>query len=258
MRGIPRSRLTLYAAVGLVAAGGAAALIVLSVSGGSSKKTTTAAATTAAVTGTHTTSATEASAGPSLTGVAETRKLFAGIPQQGIVLGKASAPVTLIEFADLQCPFCAEYATNGLPGIVRDYVRPGKVKLVFEGIAFIGPDSEVALRAAYSAALQGHLWEMIDLLYRNQGAENSGWVTGPLLKAIGQGITGLDVNAMLVARNTPAVDQAITTAQGQASNAHVNSTPTFFAGKTGQTVQHISVSTLDTAAFRPTLDALLK
>jgi hypothetical protein len=53
------------------------------------------------------------------------------------VLGNPNAPVTMIEFADLQCPFCRDYALNALPAIVQEYVRPGKVKLVFGGISFL-------------------------------------------------------------------------------------------------------------------------
>lgn len=246
MRGLLRSRVALFAAVGVVAAGVAAALIVVSVTGGSSKAAPT---TTAAGTGTTSSS--------TLSRVRETRKLFAGIQQHGNILGNPAAPVTMIEFADLQCPYCAEYATNALPGIIRDYVRPGKVKLAFEGIAFVGPDSEKALRAAYAAALQGHLWEVIDLLYRNQGRENTGWVTDDLLGEVGRSVNGLNGQAMLAALQTPPVDQAMAAASTQANSAHVNSTPTFFAGKTGQTLQPIQVSSLDTASFRPSLDALV-
>src|SRR5581483_4833538 len=88
-------------------------------------------------------------------GAAATQKLFRGLPQTLNVLGDPKAPVTMVEFGDLQCPFCREYAIKALPAIVDEYVRPGKLKLVFTGLAFIGPDSEAALRATYAAGLQG-------------------------------------------------------------------------------------------------------
>src|SRR5690349_2453782 len=50
---------------------------------------------------------------------------FAGLAQDGIGLGKPSAPVTLVEFADLQCPFCGDYARDVLPAVLDQYVRPG-------------------------------------------------------------------------------------------------------------------------------------
>src|SRR5215213_761101 len=55
-------------------------------------------------------------------------KLLAGIPQSSTLLGRPTAPVTLVEYADLQCPFCREFATETVPVLVREYVRTGKVR----------------------------------------------------------------------------------------------------------------------------------
>ena len=102
--------------------------------------------------------------------------LLQGIPQSGTALGRPDAPVTLVEFADVQCPYCATWSNTAFPALVRDYVRPGKVRLVFAGMAFVGPDSERGLRFALAAGRQGKLWDVLHLLYASQGAENSGWV----------------------------------------------------------------------------------
>ncbi|MGZ8708139.1 MAG: DsbA family protein, partial [Gaiellaceae bacterium] len=99
--------------------------------------------------------------------------VFAGIPQEGIVLGSTAAPVTLVEFADLQCPYCADFARQGLPTLVQEYVRTGRVKLVFQGLAFLGPDSRTALRAVLAAGLQSRAWDVLHGLYGRQGAENA-------------------------------------------------------------------------------------
>src|SRR5581483_3911667 len=136
VRGLTDNRRALFGAVGIVAVGIAVALILISVLGNGGKK---AEPTTSAL-------------------PAATQKLFRGIPQTLNVLGDPKAPVTMVEFGDLQCPFCREYAIKALPAIVDEYVRPGKLKLVFTGLAFIGPDSEAALRATYAAGLQGKLW----------------------------------------------------------------------------------------------------
>jgi protein-disulfide isomerase len=248
----------LFAAVGIAAVGIAVALILVSVVGSGGKKATptTAPTTTAGAAGASTSST--PTPGVTVTGAAATARLLRGIPQKLNVLGNLKAPVTMVEFADLQCPFCRDFALNALPTLVREYVRSGRVKLVFSGIAFLGADSETALRATYAAGLQGRLWNYLDLLYRNQGAENSGWVTDDLLRAVGKAIPGVDVGTLMAARQTAEVDTAIQATQQQASSAHVNSTPTFFVGPTGGTLQQLNVSELTAQAFRPALDALVK
>ena len=248
MQAILRSRWALWVGVGLVAAGIAAALIAVSVSGSSDSK---AAATPARPVESNT-------AAPKASGAAETIALFTGIPQQLNVLGKASAPVTMIEFADLQCPYCHHYAANALPALVDQYVRTGKAKFVFSGMHFLGPDSEKALRAVYAAGLQGRLWQYLDLLYKNQGGENEGWVTDNLLRSAGDSLPGFDTEKMLVDMNSDQVTNALAVADQQAQSAGVNQTPTFFAGPAGGTLQGIQLGSLTADGFRPTLDSLTK
>ena len=120
-----------------------------------------------------------------------TAALFNGIPQKNTVLGAQNATVTMIQFEDLQCPICRRFQEEGFPGVVSDYVRPGKVKLRFVGMAFIGADSQKALLYTLAAGEQGKLWQFSDALYANQGGENEGWVTDGLLERIA-GDLGLD------------------------------------------------------------------
>ena len=68
-----------------------------------------------------------------------------------MALGSPDAPVTLVEYADLQCPYCAQWARETLPVLVDEYVETGKLRIVFHGLAFIGPDSDKALRTAIAA-----------------------------------------------------------------------------------------------------------
>jgi len=197
-------------------------------------------------------------ASSTVTGADRVATLLDGIPQQGTALGDPSAPVTLVEFADPQCPYCGVWERDALPDIVDGYVRTGKVRVVFDGLAFVGPDSLTALRTALAAAQQNRFWNVLELLYENQGTENTGWVTDSLLRDIGAAVPGLDTDRMLADRSSAAVDGLITQANTTARNAGVTATPSFAVGRTGGQLQLVRVNSLTASAITPALDAALK
>jgi protein-disulfide isomerase len=188
---------------------------------------------------------------------AQTLALFAGIPQHGNTLGDPHAPLTLVEFGDLQCPSCALFAQSALPSIVAHYVRPGRVLLVFRGLHFIGSDSLRAARMAYALGKQDHLWQFIDLMYSNQGLENSSYVTDTYLRALAGAIPSVDVAQALIQRNSPGVQNQIDQAQALAQQLHLQDTPTFLLSRTGASPQRFSPASLDPESFSGPLDKLL-
>jgi protein-disulfide isomerase len=130
---------------------------------------------------------------------------LAGIPEHRTLLGDPKAPATLVELADLQCPFCAQFARDALPGLLREWVRPGRLRLDLRLVSVIGPDSRRAARLAGAAALQNRLWPFAELFFLNQGAENSGYVTPRFLRAVATATPGLDVGKALAARDSASV-----------------------------------------------------
>ena len=88
---------------------------------------------------------------------AAARSALQGIPQSGIALGSPDAPVTMVEFADLQCPFCREYHENVFPELLKRYVRTGKLRLELRLLRFLGPDSDRLARVAAAAAAQNRM-----------------------------------------------------------------------------------------------------
>jgi protein-disulfide isomerase len=148
-----------------------------------------------------------------------------GIPQEGRALGSPEADVTLVEYADLQCPACRAYTESYFPEIVDRYVRPGRVRTEFRGLAFIGPDSETALRWVLAAGLQNRLWHLQEALYRNQGGENSGWVTEELLRRLAGEIPGLDADRVLADAQGDEVSAQVAEAAAQAEAAEIRGTP---------------------------------
>lgn len=186
------------------------------------------------------------------------KKQYAGIPQKGNVLGAGNAPATLMVFADLQCPFCAQFETQMFPKIVDHYVRPGKLKVVFQPIAIIGQDSVAGARASGSAGLQNKMFDYASLFYLNQGQENTGYVTDSFLTNLAKAVPGLDVSKWKADLNSQGVDTMLSQAQSAAQTAGVNSTPTFLVAKRGKPLERFDVSDYTPQAFYPKLDSLTK
>lgn len=140
---------------------------------------------------------------------------------------------------------------------MRAYVRPGKLRIEFRGLRFLGSDSERALRAALAAGRQGGFWNVVDLLYLNQGAEGSGWVTDGLLRTVGTEVRGLDVERMLTERKDPGLESSMEAAERAAERDGVTGTPSFELGRTGGTMGPLDLSSLDFESLRPEIEALL-
>jgi len=183
--------------------------------------------------------------------------LFAGIEQRGAALGSPRAPVTLVEYADLQCPYCAQWARDALPTLVEDYVKPGTLRIVFSGLAFIGPDSDKALRTALAAGRQNHLWDVVHGLYARQGHENAGWVTDALVVGIAAAVPGLDGELLLEKGMGSSVELEIARAANAAQAAGVSSTPSFQVGPTGGRLDLVRVDSLGPGGIVPAIQAVL-
>ena len=198
-----------------------------------------------------------AALGGTLNGSSFSSRLFAGIPQHGTVLGRPDAPVRIVEFADLQCPYCQEYTAQALPQLVRDYVRTGKAQMQFENLSFIGPDSVRAGRVAAAAAAQNKLWNFVDLVYLNQGTENTGYATPSYLRRVLQAIPGLDVAGALHASETPAAEAALADATTVAAQDGINATPSFLIGPRDGPLRQFQPPSLTAAPFADALRGVL-
>ena len=91
------------------------------------------------------------------------------------IIGNSNAPITIIEFSDFQCPFCAKFHIQTLPKIMEEYIKEGKVKLVFRDfpIQSIHSNALLASVAAECANEQGKFKEMHDKLFENQNEWNN-------------------------------------------------------------------------------------
>jgi protein-disulfide isomerase len=150
------------------------------------------------------------------------------------ILGNASAPVTLIEYGDYQCPFCAQFFGQTETQIIQNYVNTGKVKMVFRDFAFLGPESTAAANAAQCAEDQNKLWLYHDALYTAKlgdeskgGDEDDGFYnTAEFLKLAQQ--VGLNIPTFTSCINNSTDANIVAQEKANGATAGVNSTPSFF------------------------------
>lgn len=99
---------------------------------------------------------------------------IADIPLYKSQLGSDDAKVTIVEFADFQCPFCGEWQKTIYPKLKSEYIDTGKVKFIFWELAFLGDESTKVAEASICAKDQNKFWEFHDLVYSRQNGENQG------------------------------------------------------------------------------------
>jgi protein-disulfide isomerase len=150
-----------------------------------------------------------------------------GIPQDGLTLGEPGAKAKVIEFGDLQCPICKEYSETVIPKLISGPVRQGKARLDFRNYLIIGPQSLDAGAAAIAAGQQGRGWNFIELFYRNQGVENSGYADDSFLEAVARAAGVPDMGKWNSDRKSPAVEKEMKRTSSQAVSFGFNGTPSF-------------------------------
>ena len=163
----------------------------------------------------------------SIEGAAEVRAELEGIPQRGLVLGDPGADVTLLEFGDLQCPVCKAYSEDIVPQVIESKVRGGEARLAFRNFAFIGEESVDAAAAAIAAGEQGRGWDFVELFYRNQGTEASGYVTDEFLTAIAEGAGVADIEQWDEARGSDRLRRQVEAEIAEAEDFGLTGTPSF-------------------------------
>lgn len=143
-------------------------------------------------------------------------------------LGRADAPVTIVEFSDYQCPFCQRFFATILPALKKEYIETGKARYVFRDypIDQLHPHARKAAEAAHCAGEQEKFWEMHDVLFQNAKA-----LAPPQLADHGRTL-GLDAvkfeECLSSGRHAARVERGI----ADAAAASVQGTPGFVIGLT--------------------------
>ncbi len=150
-------------------------------------------------------------------------------------IGQENAPVVMAYWFDYQCPYCKQEEEAAFPMLIKDYVDTGKLKIVFKDFAFLGPDSEVASRAARAvwavAPDKFRAWHQA--MFDHQDQENAGWGNADDILALTATVPGIDVDKVkaLIADKTNNFDSAMQADANEGYSMGVGGTPSFLVGK---------------------------
>ena len=140
------------------------------------------------------------------------------------VKGDPNAPVTIVEFSDYECPFCARFFSETYPQLVENYIDTGIAKLVFRDFPLsFHPNAEKAAVAAECAGDQGKYYEMHDLLFERQAAGFSDELYPELASEL-----KLDLEEFNSCLEDPAVAAEVEADMAEGGEYGVSGTPAFF------------------------------
>ena len=166
------------------------------------------------------------------------------------VKGDAKAKLTIVEFADYQCPYCAKFQTDVLTQILKDYVDTGKAKFVFKNLAFLGKESTDAANAALCAKEQNKFWEYHDKLFGSQAGENQGGFAPDKLKGFAADL-GLNTSQFNDCLDKQKYNAQVTADAAEANRNGFQSSPSTAVGTTPL------VGAMPYAQFKTAIDAEL-
>lgn len=143
------------------------------------------------------------------------------------ILGNEDAPITLVEFGDYQCFFCNKFFHETEESIVENYVKTGKVKMIFKDFTIIGQDSVTAALGAHCASDQGKFWEFHDELYLNWDGENNGWASFENVQGFAKNIE-LDMDQFTQCLLDKKYQPLVAASTQDARTLGITGTPAFF------------------------------
>jgi protein-disulfide isomerase len=149
----------------------------------------------------------------------------------GYALGSDTAPVTITEYADYQCPACQSFEMVEFPYVKERLVQTGKVRYVYRDFPLDQPHRWARL-AAHSAACandQNKFWEQHEAIYRTQGEWSASGDAGGIFRNLAQQV-GLDLGAYDECMRSLKYAGRIQASLDEGVRIGVNSTPSFRIG----------------------------
>ncbi|MHB8241029.1 MAG: DsbA family protein [Solirubrobacteraceae bacterium] len=188
-------------------------------------------------------------------------RLLTGIPQSSNKLGRASAPVRLLWFGDLECPFCREFALGALPSLIQRWVRSGRLQIEYLSFKTATRESKVFQAqevAALAAGMQNRMWNFLETFLHEQGGEDTGYVTDRFLDGIVRQIPGLNETLWSEDRHNPTLAARVASGLRFAGRAGFRGTPAFLIGRRGGALARLTPGSLTSPqGFSAAIESLL-
>ncbi|MFF3825045.1 DsbA family protein [Streptomyces griseus] len=169
--------------------------------------------------------AAEVSADPNEGVYPELAKLARRDADDKLAVGRADAPVVLIEYADFKCGYCGKFARDTEPKLIEQYVKDGTLRIEWRNFPIFGEESENAARGAWAAGQQNRFWEFHGAAYA-EGAKEKGFGKDRV-KALAEEAGVKDLDRFMKDLDGDAARAAVKKDQEQAYGIGATSTPSF-------------------------------
>ena len=188
-------------------------------------------------------------------GAESTSGAASGVEQRDVddpmAIGDVDAPVVLVEWTDMRCPYCAVFNQETLPELISEYVDTGKVRIEVRDVAFFGEQSETASVAARAAGAQGKFMEYLDAVYAAAPAKGHPELPREQLIGFAEAVGVPDIARFTADLDDPELRAAVQRSTATAQQLGVTGVPFFAVGTSAMSgAQPIE-------SFRQFLDAAL-
>ncbi|CAM5393494.1 DsbA family protein [Streptomyces griseomycini] len=166
-----------------------------------------------------------------------------------LAVGRADAPVVMIEYSDFQCPFCGRFARETKPELLRSYVDEGILRIEWRNFPVFGEESQRAALAGWAAGRQDRFWEFHDVVYGESRERNSGAFSTDRLVAMAREAGVADIDRFRSDMSSEEAREAVARDRDEGYGLGVSSTPAFLVN--GEPI----LGAQPTDAFRSAVEA---
>ena len=142
-------------------------------------------------------------------------------------MGRADAPVVLVEYEDFRCPFCSKFATDVEPQLIERYVKTGVLRIEWRDFPIFGEESLEMAKAGRAAARQGKFWQFHDIAYSMGSTTEKASFPEERIQQIAREAGISDLAKFNADRGDPTIMQEIQTDMAEGQRLGVSSVPSF-------------------------------